>query len=97
MKFYVVVNYNLVGLYFLFHEDLRINACERVVNAQAHVLLRLRAFTTHVCAFKHKFEAYAHTIEIDHHIKFHEDLSFRCGDIYKTIMVFFNDLFSMYF
>ena len=34
---------------------------------------------------------------IDHHIKFHEDRSFHWGDICKTILVFFNRWFSMYF
>ena len=37
-----------------------------------------------------KFETYAHKIVSDHHIKFHEDPSLRCGDICKTILVFFN-------
>ena len=35
-----------------------------------------------------KFETYAHKIVIYQHIKFHEDLSFRCRDIRKTILVF---------
>ena len=35
-----------------------------------------------------KFDTYDHKIVIDHHIKFHEDLSFRCGDICKTIRAF---------
>ena len=35
-----------------------------------------------------KFETLAHKKVIDHHKKFHEDLSFRFGDIRKTIMVF---------
>ena len=34
---------------------------------------------------------------IDHQIKFCEDRSFRCGDIWKTILGFFNCWFSMYF
>ena len=40
---------------------------------------------------------YDHKIVIYHHIKFHEDPSFCCGDICKTILVFFNHWFSMYF
>ena len=44
-----------------------------------------------------KFHTYAHKIVIDYHIKFHEDPSFCCGDICKTILVFFNHWFSMYF
>ena len=37
MKFYVVVNYCLVGLYLKFHKDLCINARAPVVNAGARV------------------------------------------------------------
>ena len=44
-----------------------------------------------------KFKTKAHKIMIDHHIKFCEDRSFRCGDIWKTILGFFNCWFSMYF
>ena len=44
-----------------------------------------------------KFDKYDHKIVNDHHIKFHEDMSFRCGDICKTILVFFNHWFSMFF
>ena len=44
-----------------------------------------------------KFEIYAHKIVIDHHLKFHEDPRFRCGDICKKELVFFNHWFSMYF
>ena len=50
MNFYMVVNYYLVGLYFKFHEDSWINARAQVVNVRTHVLSRLRAFTTCVCA-----------------------------------------------
>ena len=35
-----------------------------------------------------KFEIKACKIVIDHRIKFHEDPSFRCGDIYKTTLAF---------
>ena len=38
MKYYVVVNYYLMGLYFKFHEDSCKDAGVRVVNAHAHVL-----------------------------------------------------------
>ena len=44
-----------------------------------------------------KFKTLVHKIVIDHHIKFHEDPSFRCGDICKTLLVFFNHSFLMYF
>ena len=51
MKIYVVVNYYLVSLSFKFYEDPCINAHVPVVNARAHVLLRVRAFTTGARAF----------------------------------------------
>ena len=53
MKFYVVVNYYLVISSLKFHEDLCINTCTPVVNARAHVLSRVRAFTTRARAFMH--------------------------------------------
>ena len=46
MKFCVVVNYYLVSLSLKFHEDPCINVRTPVVNARAHVLSRVRAFTT---------------------------------------------------
>ena len=53
MKFYVVVNYYHVSLSFKFHEDPGKNERARVVNARAHVLLRVCAFTTRARAFLH--------------------------------------------
>ena len=35
-----------------------------------------------------KFKTLVHKIVIDHHIKFHKDPSYRCGDICKTILTF---------
>ena len=35
-----------------------------------------------------KFETKALKIVFDHHTKYHEDLSFRFGDICKTILAF---------
>ena len=46
MKFFVVVIYYLVSFSFEFHEDPSINASARVVNMSAHVLSRVRTFTT---------------------------------------------------
>ena len=57
MKFYMVVNYYLVNFSFKFHEDQCINACTRVVNARAQVLLRVRAFTTHLRALNANISA----------------------------------------
>ena len=92
MKFYVVVTYYLVSLPVKFHKDSCINARTGAVNARAHVLSRLRAFTTFARAFVHGFlwnlKTKAHKIVIDHHIKFHKDPSFCCGDICKTILTF---------
>ena len=53
MKFYLVVNDYLVGLFFKFHEYSCINAPTRVVNVRAHNLLRVRAFSTSARAFLH--------------------------------------------
>ena len=44
-----------------------------------------------------KFETLAHKIANDYHIKFHEDLSLRYGDIGKIKLTFCNQEFSMYF
>ena len=52
MKFHMVLNYYLVCLYLKFYKDLCINKRARVVNARAHVLSRLRAFTTRARAFE---------------------------------------------
>ena len=54
MKFYVVVNYYLVGLYFKFHSDVCINARARVVNARNCDKTWARAFTTRARLFMHK-------------------------------------------
>ena len=53
MKFYMVVNYYLVGLYLKFHEDLCINARARDVKAHAHILSRMCAFTTRAHTYMH--------------------------------------------
>ena len=55
MKFYMVVNYYLGSLTFNFHKDSCINVRARAVNARAHVLSRVRAFTTCARAFVHGF------------------------------------------
>ena len=52
MKFYMVVNYYLVNFNYKFHEDQCMDACTKVVNARAHVLLRVRAFRTRARAFE---------------------------------------------
>ena len=53
---------------------------------------------TRICSrISMKFNTLVHKIVSDHHIKFHEDPSFCCRDICKTILAFFNHWFSMYF
>ena len=56
----------------------RFIANTRVYNSCAHIYARISM----------KFKTLTHKIVIDHHIKFHEDPSFRCRDIWKTILVF---------
>ena len=65
----------------------RFIANTRVYNSCAHIYARISM----------KFKTLTHKIVIDHHIKFHEDPKFCYGDICKTILVFFNRWFSMYF
>ena len=100
MKFYVVVNYYLVSMCIEFHQDLCINARTRILNARARDKPYTRVFITRARVFMHKSSwnfKYKSKIVIDHRIKFHQDPSFRCRDICKTILVFFNHWFSMYF
>ena len=62
--------------------------------------MRARVYSSYVHIYARivmKFETKAHKIVIDYQIKFHKDRSFRCRDICKTILVFFNYWFSMYF
>ena len=55
MKFYVVVNYYLVNLSFIFHDDPCINVRARVVNARTRDKSYARFFTTHAGAFMDKY------------------------------------------
>ena len=53
IKFYVVVNYSIVSLYFKFHEYLCINVPARVVNVCPHKLLYIsNEKMTHVSAYR---------------------------------------------
>ena len=78
MKFYVVVNYYLVGLSFKFHEDPCINARTRVIKAQTRDKTSVHLFATHVRASMHEsswnLKLKPTRLVIDHHIK---DPSFR--------------------
>ena len=80
MKFYFVINYYLVSLYLKFQDNPCINARAQGVNARVHVLSRVRSCVHIYARMSMKFEILAHKIINDHHIKFHEDRSFRCGD-----------------
>ena len=67
------------------------NARERVVNTctcDKTCACLFILVCAHLCTDLHKMLTYANEIEIDHHIKFHEDLSFRYGYIFKTILAF---------
>ena len=67
------------------HSWYNVRVC--VYNLWARIYARIRM----------KFDTYNYNIVIDHHIEFHVDPSFWCGDICKTILVFLNCWFSMYF
>ena len=72
-------------------------SCKHV---RAHFIASVRVYDlcARICAqIFMKFETWAHKIVIDHHMKFHEDLSFGCGDICKTNLRLFNPSFSLYF
>ena len=75
-------------------------ACTSCKRARARYIANAHVFNS--CARIYgrifmKFETLFYKIDIDHHIKFHKDLSFRCGDICKTISTFWILSFSMYF
>ena len=75
-------------------------ACTSCKRARARFIAITRVYNSCARIYAQiwmKFDTYDHKIVNDHHIKFHEDLSFRRGDIFKTILVFFNPWFSMYF
>ena len=54
MKFYMVVNYDLVSLSFIFHKNLCTNARAQVINARNCNKTYVREFTTCVPAFIHQ-------------------------------------------
>ena len=74
--------------------------CTSCKGAQAHFIANTHVYNLCVGIYAQifmKFKILAHEIVIDQHIKFYEDPSFCCGDICKTILVFFKCWFSMYF
>ena len=63
-------------------------------NARAHVYASCARICAGIFTKKYLMILY-YLIKIS--LKFHKDLSFRCGDICKTILTFKNHQFSMYF
>ena len=66
-------------------------ACTSCKRANARFIASVRVYDScaRICAkISMKFETKAHKIVFEYHIKFHKDLSFRCGDICKTILTF---------
>ena len=66
-------------------------ACTSCKRVRARYITNARVYNSCARIYRRilmKFETWAHKIEIDHHMKFHKDLSYRCGDIGKTISTF---------
>ena len=88
-KFYMLVNYYLLNLSFKFHKYRFTNKRTRRKHARASFIASVRVCGScmRICQrIFMKFKTLVHKIVIDHHIKFHKDPSFRCGDICKTIL-----------
>ena len=94
MKFYMVVKFYLENLSFKFHEDWCINARAQVVSEGTHVFIAsVRVYDSCARIYARifiKFKTIALKIVFDHHINFHEDPNFRCGDIGKVKLTFCN-------
>ena len=100
MKCHLVVNYYLVNVISKFHEDPCINARARVIKAHTRFIASVRVYNSCARIFARifmKFKILALKIVFDHHMKFHKDPSFHCGDICKTILTLGKLLFSRYF
>ena len=87
----------------IFRKDPCRHARTRDVNVRARVLSRRKtradtyASCARICArifTKNHLMILYYLMKIS--LKFHNDLSFRCGDICKTILTFKNHQFSMY-
>ena len=75
-----------------------VHNCQNIKNTRFIAITRVYNLCARIYAqILMKFDTYAHKIVIDYHIKFHEDPSFCCRDIRKTMLVFFNHWFLIYF
>ena len=96
LKFYVKVNY----LGFKFYEDSGINARTSCKHLRACFILSACVYDScaRICApIFLKFVKKAHKIVIDHHIKFHKDPGFCCGDNCKQYWLSENNNFQCIF
>ena len=104
MKFETHIHKVVKNHQIIFHKDPCTHACTRDVKVRARVLPRRNA-RAHNCASCARICARIFTknyMMIPYYLmnislKFHKDLSFRCGDICKTILTFKNHQFLMYF
>ena len=100
MKFETPIPNILKNYQNIFRKDSCTHACKRGINVRAHVSSRAHvyAFCEHVCVwiFTKNLLVIVYYL-MNKSIKFHKDRSFRCGDIFKTILTFKNHQFSMYF
>ena len=104
MKFETYIHKIVKNYQQIFHKDPCTHACTGVVNVRARVSSRQNVRThvyascAHVCAriFTENYLVILYYL-MNISLKFHKDLSFRCGDICKTILTFKNHQFSMYF
>ena len=93
-RIFILCGGQLLSCGLIFQISLRfVHICARTsckgVRARFIAIARVYNKCARICAqILMKFETYAHKIVIYQHIKFHEDLSFRCRDIRKTILVF---------
>ena len=104
MKFDTFINKIVKNYQKIFRKDPCTHTRTRGKNVRARVLSRrnARAYTYASCArifarifTKNYLMILYYLMKIS--LKFHKDLSFRCGDICKTILTFKNHQFSMYF
>ena len=104
MKFETYIHKVVKNHQIIFRKDPCTHARTRDVTVRARVLSRwnARAHTyvlcTRMCAriFTKNHMMIPYYL-MNMSLKFHKDLSFRCGDICKTILTFKNHQFSMYF
>ena len=104
MKFETYLHKIVKNPQIIFRKDPCRHARTRYVNVRARVLSRRKtradtyASCARICArifTKNHLMILYYLMKIS--LKFHNDLSFRCGDICKTILTFKNYQFSMYF